>query len=167
MRFGAARYGLELHTLEVRCGPVRYDVVSLGLLRCGVVRFAKAGSGKDPFLYHIKEDTMPRRTRPLSCTGEEWEKARMRALVRDEFACQAHLVGLPRCTETRLRMLQVHHLVQRSEGGTHDLENLLTLCRVCHSRIHPWMIWNLSQRQKELIAEQGDARTLPMAEREL
>lgn len=91
----------------------------------------------------------------------------MRALVRDEFACQAHLVGLPRCTETRLRMLQVHHLVQRSEGGTHDLENLLTLCRVCHSRIHPWMIWNLSQRQKELIAEQGDARTLPMAEREL
>jgi len=29
--------------------------------------------------------------------------------------------------------LHVHHVVPRSEGGTNDLSNLVTLCSRCHS----------------------------------
>lgn len=29
-----------------------------------------------------------------------------------------------------------HHLTYRSRGGTHTVNNLLTLCRRCHQRVH-------------------------------
>lgn len=31
---------------------------------------------------------------------------------------------------------EVHHKKPLSEGGTHDRENLIALCKPCHSRIH-------------------------------
>lgn len=75
----------------------------------------------------------------LQCTGEEWEKARMRCLVRDNFQCQAI-----DCTETRLRFLQVHHKQWRVHGGTHDLNNLITLCQVHHVEQHPHLRTHLT-----------------------
>ncbi|WP_420838364.1 HNH endonuclease [Allobaculum mucilyticum] len=33
-------------------------------------------------------------------------------------------------------MEQVHHIVPLSQGGTHDENNLMSLCKSCHSRIH-------------------------------
>ena len=30
----------------------------------------------------------------------------------------------------------VHHITPLSEGGTHDFDNLMSLCQSCHSRIH-------------------------------
>lgn len=71
-------------------------------------------------------------SRPLRAWGEDWQKARMRALVRDEFRCQE-----PGCTEDRLRRLEVHHILPRARGGQHDLDNLVTLCRVHHAARHP------------------------------
>jgi 5-methylcytosine-specific restriction endonuclease McrA len=35
--------------------------------------------------------------------------------------------------------LHVHHVVPLSKGGTNDLDNLATLCSMCHSMIHPRM----------------------------
>ena len=35
--------------------------------------------------------------------------------------------------------LHVHHIVPLSKGGTNDLDNLATLCSMCHSMIHPRM----------------------------
>jgi phage terminase large subunit GpA-like protein len=32
--------------------------------------------------------------------------------------------------------LQHHHLVMRSEGGSDDDENLITLCTACHHKVH-------------------------------
>jgi 5-methylcytosine-specific restriction endonuclease McrA len=32
--------------------------------------------------------------------------------------------------------LELHHVVYRSQGGTHDESNLATLCQDCHRRIH-------------------------------
>jgi len=32
--------------------------------------------------------------------------------------------------------LEVHHIVPRSEGGTNDPDNLVTLCAICHSDSH-------------------------------
>ena len=75
---------------------------------------------------------MVRRTAYLPAQGEAWEKARMRALVRDDFTCQH-----TDCGETRLRQLQVHHVLPRIQGGTHDLANLTTLCKAQHADQHP------------------------------
>lgn len=81
----------------------------------------------------------------LQCRGEVWEKVRMRCLVRDNFQCQ-----VSNCTETRLRYLQVHHKQWRIHGGTHDLDNLVTLCRVHHAELHPHMRQYLGKQQQAL-----------------
>jgi 5-methylcytosine-specific restriction endonuclease McrA len=88
---------------------------------------------------------MVRRRAYLGCTGEEWQKARMRALVRDGFQCQH-----PGCDETRLRYLEVHHRVERQHGGTHDLANLLTLCQEHHAAHHPHLARELERGQAPL-----------------
>ena len=31
---------------------------------------------------------------------------------------------------------EVHHKLPLAEGGTHDRDNLIALCKSCHSRIH-------------------------------
>lgn len=31
---------------------------------------------------------------------------------------------------------EVHHIVPVSKGGTHDRNNLMSLCRSCHNKIH-------------------------------
>ena len=31
---------------------------------------------------------------------------------------------------------EVHHIIPVSKGGTHDRENLMSLCRSCHNKIH-------------------------------
>lgn len=87
----------------------------------------------------------------LQCVGEEWQKIRMRVLVRDNFTCQAHtILDKEPCGETKLRKLHVHHILQRQYGGTHDLDNLITVCAACHMDIHPHMKFELPQKQKEL-----------------
>ena len=82
---------------------------------------------------------MPNRSNYLPAKGETWDKARMRALVRDDFTCQAHKLDLSDepCSETRLRFLVVHHIKFRINGGDHSLDNLATLCRAHHGDIHP------------------------------
>ena len=32
--------------------------------------------------------------------------------------------------------LEVHHIKHKAEGGTDDLDNLITLCAVCHAKQH-------------------------------
>ncbi|MDQ7825832.1 MAG: HNH endonuclease [Candidatus Eremiobacteraeota bacterium] len=48
-----------------------------------------------------------------------------RILKRDRFRCQA-----PGCRCRR--NLQVHHIIRRSQGGSDDEWNLITLCEACH-----------------------------------
>lgn len=95
---------------------------------------------------------MKRRSGYLQCTGEEWQKQRMRALVRDDFTCQAHKLGLcdEPCTENRLRFLHVHHIEERQYGGSHNLSNLVTLCRQHHVQLHPHMLYELSRQEQSL-----------------
>lgn len=108
---------------------------------------------------------MAKRPNYLQCSGEEWEKQRMRTLVRDDFICQFHALNLNPiegvCTHehpvTRLRELQIHHIQQRINGGTHDLDNLLTVCYAHHVQIHPHMRFEL----------RADERGFELALREL
>jgi hypothetical protein len=97
---------------------------------------------------------MRRRYPYLQARGEAWDKARMRVLVRDDFTCQAHKLGLCQepCAENRLRFLSVHHIQQRHRGGNHDLSNLLTICRTHHVQIHPHMAYEFVVRDKVLDA---------------
>jgi len=81
----------------------------------------------------------------------------MRILVRDDFTCQFDKLGLPEidgCThddhEDNLRKLQVHHIKHRINGGTHDPENLITICPAHHYVIHPHMRLELPMRQREI-----------------
>lgn len=88
---------------------------------------------------------MTRRPNYLRCEGQDWQKARMRALVRDDFTCQQ-----PGCDETRLAYLEVHHIRQRSHGGSHCLENLQTLCKRHHADAHPYLRYHLGYDAVEL-----------------
>ena len=61
----------------------------------------------------------------------KWRKQKMRALVRDNFTCQAQ-----ECKCKDLARLTVHHIQPKSEGGTNELSNLVTLCDHHHSLLH-------------------------------
>lgn len=84
----------------------------------------------------------------------------MRALVRDNFTCRAFDIGLSTepCTENRLRFLHVHHLKERINGGNHELDNLLTICRAHHIKLHPYMAFEYAIKDKEI--ENGNEREL-------
>lgn len=54
---------------------------------------------------------------------------------------QAYILRWPNCQKCmELGKLvpaeEVHHIVPLSEGGTHNFENLISLCKSCHSKIH-------------------------------
>ena len=49
-------------------------------------------------------------------------------LHRDNYTCQC-------CGKKNCR-LEVHHIKFRSNGGTDDEENLITLCKDCHDGVH-------------------------------
>lgn len=49
-------------------------------------------------------------------------------LNRDNYTCQ-------KCGAKNTK-LEVHHIIFRSQGGTDDENNLITLCENCHSRLH-------------------------------
>jgi RNA-directed DNA polymerase len=64
--------------------------------------------------------------RVLNVTPEEveWRETRHETLQRDEYRCTE--CGRP------LLPLHAHHVEARREGGTHEMNNLLTLCEDCH-----------------------------------
>ena len=49
-------------------------------------------------------------------------------LDRDKYTCQI-------CGKKHIR-LEVHHIVYRSNSGSDDLDNLITLCEDCHDAVH-------------------------------
>lgn len=61
------------------------------------------------------------------------ERVRREVLERDSWQCVACGVG----GDNRL---QLHHLVYRSQGGTHAQENLATVCFNCHEDVHAGLL---------------------------
>ena len=57
-----------------------------------------------------------------------WSSHREAIINRDNYTCQI-------CGKKNIR-LEVHHIIFRSQGGTDDENNLITLCEDCHSGIH-------------------------------
>lgn len=60
-----------------------------------------------------------------------WDSLRRAVYARDRHRCT-------RCGRKggRRVALHAHHIVPLSRGGTNTLENLATLCDVCHRRVH-------------------------------
>lgn len=51
-------------------------------------------------------------------------------LNRDKYTCQ-NCKG-----KNKDNKLEVHHIVFRSKGGSDEQENLITLCKTCHDKVH-------------------------------
>lgn len=51
-------------------------------------------------------------------------------LTRDNYTCQS-CFGKKKDSK-----LEIHHIVYRSNGGSDEAENLLTLCHTCHTSLH-------------------------------
>lgn len=56
-----------------------------------------------------------------------YKKIRKQALERDSYTCQ-------NCGSDK--DLHVHHVTPRWDGGGNELQNLMTLCRNCHEKLH-------------------------------
>lgn len=68
-------------------------------------------------------------TRPLP---SDWGKRRREVLRRDGYKCR----NCERHEDMRGVSLEVHHIIPRSRGGSHEGINLVTMCRHCHDRVH-------------------------------
>lgn len=64
--------------------------------------------------------------------GANYGFANTKAFVldRDSYTCQ-NCKG-----KTKDGRLEVHHIVFRSNGGSDEAENLMTLCKTCHDKVH-------------------------------
>lgn len=61
--------------------------------------------------------------------GAAWQRIRDAKLRRDPLCeeCAQH---------NRIAVAEeVHHILPLTKGGTHDMDNLMSLCTPCHSRI--------------------------------
>ena len=71
-----------------------------------------------------------------SVDDEEIHRARQTippALRRKVLARARHRCAVPGCRSTNL---DVHHIVEWANGGTHELSNLITLCEAHHLALH-------------------------------
>ena len=69
---------------------------------------------------------------------------RRAALERDGWRCR-------KCGKAG--QLEVHHVESLEDGGTHDLDNLRTLCRGCHIRLHHRPALPFRAAWRELLEE--------------
>lgn len=60
---------------------------------------------------------------------DDWENRRRRVFRRDGYECT-------NCGQDDTQ-LHCHHRVFVSQGGSHELHNLTTLCKNCHQKKHP------------------------------
>ena len=60
-----------------------------------------------------------------------WSDVRQVVLARDGFQCVAKISQY--CSKNGEH---IHHLLRRSAGGSHDLNNLISLCAACHGWVH-------------------------------
>lgn len=63
---------------------------------------------------------------------ETWRDIRRAILERDNFLCQICGLG----GKSSDIILEIDHILPKSQGGGHEPENLRTLCRNCHIRRH-------------------------------
>lgn len=63
----------------------------------------------------------------------DWEWRRQIVLARDNHHCRN--CGWPMSILSRRREFHIHHITLLARGGDNSLENLITLCHVCHRNV--------------------------------
>ena len=61
--------------------------------------------------------------------GSAWVRIRKIKMAHDPLCEQCARDNIITAAE------EVHHIVPLKQGGTHDMRNLMSLCKQCHSRI--------------------------------
>lgn len=61
--------------------------------------------------------------------GHQWQKVRARFLAANPLCAECLARGITTPAS------EVHHILPLSRGGTHDEDNLMALCKPCHSAI--------------------------------
>lgn len=69
--------------------------------------------------------------KPGGKRSAEWHRARQWVIDRAHNRCEVRC-----CDDCTGRAEHVHHILMRSQGGTHDHGNLLAVCHACHAHIH-------------------------------
>jgi len=63
----------------------------------------------------------------------DWDIRRKKVYKRDNYRCQnCGVCGGPKGNAE----LHAHHIVPKSNGGSHKLSNLQTVCSACHNAVH-------------------------------
>ena len=101
---------------EISQANVRDGLVAIVFLTAGILLMRKP-LGSTPRL-------------PYEQYPDNWEDIRRTVLKRDDYRCA-------NCQSTE--NLHVHHIVPLSVGGSNELSNLKTLCKACHTKLHPHM----------------------------
>lgn len=87
------------------------------------------------------------RLRPIGKRGakarKELDLVRLEVLVRARGRCE-------RCKKAS-RVLDLHHRRGRAQGGSHTVQNLVALCRACHTGItdhtaSDWRDWIVTRK---------------------
>jgi 5-methylcytosine-specific restriction endonuclease McrA len=64
------------------------------------------------------------------------DSTRRRALQRDHYTCRRCGWHYEMWNPDDPRFLELHHIIHHAEGGSNELENLVTYCNVCHDEVH-------------------------------
>ncbi|MDE1468890.1 HNH endonuclease [Eubacterium limosum] len=62
--------------------------------------------------------------------GRAWKR------IRDRYIAQHPLCERCECDGKLTVAAEVHHKLPVSQGGQHSKDNLMSLCRSCHNKIH-------------------------------
>jgi len=63
-------------------------------------------------------------------------------LIRDNYICQ-NCKG-----KTKDSKLEVHHIIFRRDGGSDEHDNLITLCKTCHDKLHQGKVFLKGGKKK-------------------
>ena len=95
---------------------------------CGILHPGNGATCAACYRPRVRIETPASKERARFYRSAPWRQARLDALTRDNHQCQ-------QCRSQT--DLIVHHLIDRLSGGhPYQLNNLITLCRRCHGRLH-------------------------------
>lgn len=83
--------------------------------------------------------------------GEDWKTTSDHVRKRDNYTCQGRKFGFPcgvRLPPPFSRLLHCHHIVPLPKGSNHP-SNLISLCAVCHGKVHNKYLGSISDKQKK------------------
>lgn len=68
-------------------------------------------------------------------------KKRKAVYIRDGYRCAL-------CDSTQY--IQIHHVIPRGQGGSDNVQNLITLCSYCHSHAHGAPLYDTDVTAEEM-----------------